>query len=51
MEIGKAESIEDAIITYATMFRGLKFSNVQKTEEGKTVVVLRETAQLDIEDR
>ena len=45
LEIGKADNIEDAIITYAVMFRGLKFSKVHNTKEGKNIVVLRETAQ------
>lgn len=45
LELGKADNMEDAIVTFAVMFRGLKFSEVKKTEEGTTVVVLRETAQ------
>lgn len=36
--------MEDAIITFAIMFRGLKFVE-SKIEAGKKVIVLRETAQ------
>lgn len=43
LEMGRAENIEDAIITIATMFRGLKFGGTKKTTDGKTIVVLRET--------
>ena len=45
LQMGKADNMEDAIITFAVMFRGLKFSKIKKTEEGTTVVVLRETAR------
>ena len=50
LEIGKADDIEDAIITYAMMFRGLSFSRTEKSENGKKTVVLRETAQSEIGD-
>ena len=50
LEIGKADDIEDAIITYAMMFRGLSFSRTEKSENGKKTVVLRETAQREIGD-
>ena len=50
LEIGKADDIEDAIITYAMMFRGLGFERTEKSENGKKTVVLRETAQREIGD-
>ena len=50
LEIGKADDIEDAIITYAMMFRGLSFSRTEKNENGKKTIVLRETAQSEIGD-
>lgn len=49
LEIGRAENMEDAIITVAVMFRGLKFKENKMTADGKRVIVLRETAQ-EIED-
>lgn len=45
LELGKCDDMVDAIITFATMFRGLKFREVKKTEEGEIVIVLKETAQ------
>ena len=45
LELGKCNDMVDAIITFATMFRGLKFREVKKTEEGEIVIVLKETAQ------
>jgi len=45
LEIGRAENMEDAIITVAVMLRGLKFKETKRTEEGKTVVVLMETVR------
>lgn len=45
LAIGKADDMEDAIITAAVMFRGLKFKETKTTDDGKVVVVLRETAQ------
>ena len=51
LELGRADDMEDAIITFATMFRGLRFSKVQKCEDGKKVIVLRETAGFDLGDR
>lgn len=45
LEIGRAENMEDAIITAAVMLRGLKFKETKRTEDGRIVVVLRETAQ------
>lgn len=50
LEIGKADDIEDAIITYAMMFRGLGFERTEKSENGKKTVVLRETPQREIGD-
>lgn len=50
LEIGKADDIEDAIITYAMMFKGLGFERTEKSENGKKTVVLRETAQREIGD-
>ena len=45
LQMGKADNMEEAIINFAVMFRGLKFSKIKKTDEGTTVVVLKETAQ------
>lgn len=45
LEIGRAENMEDAIITVAVMLRGLKFKETKKTQDGKTVVVLKEIDQ------
>ena len=45
LEIGRADNIEDAIITYAMIFRGLCFARTEKSENGKKTIVLRETAQ------
>lgn len=42
LEMGKAEDMEDAIITIATMLRGLKYNETKETANGK-IVVLRET--------
>ena len=51
LEIGKADNIEDAIITYAIMFRGLGFSKtIKRSEDGNTIIVLKETAQREIDD-
>lgn len=50
LEMGKVDDIEDAIITYAMMFRGLSFERTEKRENGKKTVVLRETAQREIDD-
>lgn len=50
LEIGKADDIEDAIITYAMMFRGLGFERTEERENGRKTVVLRETAQREIDD-
>lgn len=47
LQMGKADNMEDAIITFAVMFRGLKFCEVQKSEDGKTIVVLKEIAQIE----
>lgn len=50
LEMGKADNMEDAIITIAVMFRGLKFREIKKDESGRTIVVLKETVkQKDIE--
>ena len=44
LELGKCDDMVDAIITFATMFRGLKFREVKKTEEGAIVIVLKDSA-------
>ena len=38
------DSLEEGIITFATMFRGLKYKETETSEDGKTTIVLRETA-------
>lgn len=45
LEIGRAEDMEDAILTIGVMFRGLKFSQVQKTKDGKTIIVFSEVGE------
>ena len=45
LEMGKCDDMADAIITFATMFRGLKFLEIKKLKNGEIVVVLQETAQ------
>ena len=45
LELGKCNDMVDAIITIATMFRGLKFREVKKNEKGEIVIVLKDTAQ------
>lgn len=45
LEIERAENMEDAIITAAVMLRGLKFKETKRAEDGRIVVVLRETLQ------
>lgn len=44
LELGRAENMEDAIITFSVMFRGLKFVE-SKIESGKKVIVLKETSR------
>lgn len=44
LELGRCDDMEDAIITAATMFRGLKFQEVKNNEEGETIIVLKDTA-------
>jgi hypothetical protein len=48
LEMGKADDKVDAIITFATMFRGLRFKETKRSEDGTVIVVLRETAQQNI---
>lgn len=45
LEIGRAEDMEEAIVTIGVMFRGLKFSQVQKTKDGKTIIVFSEVGE------
>ncbi len=45
MKSGGAKNMEDAIITIAVMFRGLRYSETKKAEDGRTVIVLKETIQ------
>jgi len=44
LEMRKADNMEDAIITIATMFRGLKYNETKESANGK-VIVLKETAR------
>ena len=48
LELGRAENIEEAIITFATIFRGLKFME-SKNVDGKRVIILRETVRGEFE--
>lgn len=45
LEIEKADDMQDAIISIGVMFRGLKFSDVQKTKDGKTIIVFSEVGE------
>ena len=47
LEIGMARDAEDAIITCAVMFRGMRYYTTEKNEDGKTVLVLEEIAQIE----
>lgn len=42
LETKVADNIEDAIITFAAMFRGLKYQETKKAEDGKTIIVLKD---------
>ena len=48
LEIGKATDMADAIITFATIFRGLKLKETKRCEDGTLIVVLRETVMQSI---
>jgi len=37
------KDMEEAIITFATMFRGLKLKEIKKNEDGNIVITLKET--------
>lgn len=49
LELGRAEDMEDAIITFATMFRGLKFHGTKNKENGIKVVNFGETLRREKE--
>jgi len=51
LEIGRAEDMEDAILTIGVMFRGLKFSEVQKTKDGKTIIVFSEVGEKETQNK
>ena len=51
LEIGKADDIQDAIISIGVIFRGLKFSEVQKTKDGKTIIVFSEVGEKEIHNK
>lgn len=42
VEIGASENLVDGIITMATMFRGLKYVETKKDENGNVIVILRD---------
>lgn len=42
LENGGAENIEDGIITFATMFRGLKYKGIEKDENGNVKITLKD---------
>lgn len=45
LESGNADNMQEAIATIGVMFRGLKFSEVQKTKDGKTIIVFSEVGE------
>lgn len=45
LEIGKSDDMQEAIISIGVMFRGLSFSEVQKTKDGKTIIVFSEAGE------
>ena len=51
LEIGIAKDMEDAIVTIGVMFRGLKFSEVQKNKDGKTIIVFSEVGEKEINNK
>lgn len=44
LENERARDLEEAIILFATMIRGLKYKRTEQTEEGNKKVILEETA-------
>ncbi|MBQ6991930.1 MAG: hypothetical protein IJN50_03330 [Clostridia bacterium] len=48
LEMGLASNIEEAIAVFAVQFRGLSFCEKKKTDDGKAIIILRETAQRDL---
>lgn len=42
LELGRANDMEDAIITAATMIRGLKYARTEKDENGNIVIVFKD---------
>lgn len=42
LENGDVDNLEEGIIVFATMFRGLKYKNTEKEENGKTKIILRD---------
>ena len=53
LQQGRAVNMQEAVITFAVMFRGLKYKGTQITDNGKQIIVLGETLQdeIDIIDR
>lgn len=45
LEMGRCDDMVDAIITFATMFRGLRFQETKENAEGEVVVVLKDSEQ------
>ena len=45
LELGKCDDMVDAIITCATLLRGLKFRKVKNDGKGEIIIVLKDTAQ------
>ena len=44
LENNRAENMEDAIITFACMFRGLTYKGTEHTEDGRTIITFKDTA-------
>ncbi|MBQ3021563.1 MAG: hypothetical protein IJD92_05015 [Bacilli bacterium] len=42
LENGNVNNLEEGIIVFATMIRGLKYKKTQKEENGKTRIILRD---------
>lgn len=50
LEIGRASDIYEAIGVYGTMFRGLKYKGMEKTEDGKTIITFRDFVSMQFKE-
>lgn len=42
LKTGKFKNLEEAVVDIAVNMRGLRFKNIEKTEDGKSIVMLEE---------